>query len=150
MTRCGQSRTILSATIVPAQRSSRVSNLAFPMLPQISPASLFLGVSEYAGASCFAPSLLSASPARPYFLACSGSQSEAKSPFEHQMVLAMTVSSVMVVVKPVVHGIGINPEGEFATVNQRPVVLRPIGDGGKRLAHDADLKERVVIRSPAS
>jgi hypothetical protein len=66
------------------------------------------------------------------------------------MVLAMTVSSVMVVVKPVVHGIGINPEGEFATVNQRPVVLRPISDGGKRLAHDADLKERVVIRTPAS
>ncbi|MBP4077979.1 hypothetical protein [Aeromonas sp. MrichA-1] len=50
--------------------------------------------------------------------------------------------------EPVVHGGGINPEGERATVNQRPVVLRPVGDGVKRCAHDADLKGMVVIRSP--
>ena len=55
----------------------------------------------------------------------------------------------MVVVEPVVHGGGINPEGERATVNQRPVVLRPVGDGVKRCAHDADLKGMVVIRSPS-
>ncbi|MFB2907685.1 hypothetical protein ACE1BH_22635, partial [Aeromonas jandaei] len=34
------------------------------------------------------------------------------------------------------------------TVNQRLVVLRPVGDGVKRRAHDADLKGMVVIRSP--
>ncbi|WP_421290862.1 hypothetical protein, partial [Aeromonas veronii] len=28
------------------------------------------------------------------------------------------------------------------------VVLRPVGDGVKRLAHDADLKGMVMIRSP--
>ncbi|MFB2962877.1 hypothetical protein ACE1BM_24810, partial [Aeromonas jandaei] len=28
------------------------------------------------------------------------------------------------------------------------VVLRPVGDGVKRRAHDADLKGMVVIRSP--
>lgn len=33
-------------------------------------------------------------------------------------------------------------------VNQRLVVCRPVGDGVKRLAHDADLKGMVVIRSP--
>ncbi len=40
------------------------------------------------------------------------------------------------------------PEGEKATVNQRLVVLRPVVDGVKRRAHDADLKVMVVIRSP--
>ncbi len=54
----------------------------------------------------------------------------------------------MVLVKPVVDGICINPEGERVTVNQRLVVLMPVGDGVKRLAHDADLKGMVVIRSP--
>lgn len=34
----------------------------------------------------------------------------------------------MVVVEPVVHSIGINPEGERAKV----CVLRPVGDGVKR------------------
>ncbi|WP_218972935.1 hypothetical protein, partial [Aeromonas veronii] len=38
--------------------------------------------------------------------------------------------------------------GEGATVDQRLVVLRPVGDGVKRLAHDADLKGMVMIRSP--
>lgn len=55
----------------------------------------------------------------------------------------------MVVVEPVVHDFGINPEGERASVNQRLVVLRPVGDGVKRGAHDADLKRMVVIRSPS-
>ncbi|MGL6049786.1 MAG: hypothetical protein ACRC16_07270, partial [Aeromonas salmonicida] len=31
----------------------------------------------------------------------------------------------------------------------RLVVLRPVGDGVKRCAHDADLKRMVVIRSPS-
>ncbi len=53
----------------------------------------------------------------------------------------------MVVVEPVVHDLGINPEGERATLNQRFVVLRPVSDGVKRRAHDADLKGMVVIRS---
>ncbi|WP_234704187.1 hypothetical protein, partial [Aeromonas veronii] len=34
--------------------------------------------------------------------------------------------------------------------NQRLVILRPVGDGVKRRAHDADLKRMVVIRSPSS
>ena len=54
----------------------------------------------------------------------------------------------MVVVEPVVHDLGINPEGERVTINQRLVVLRPISDGMKRRAHDADLKGMVVIRPP--
>ncbi|WP_206665205.1 hypothetical protein, partial [Aeromonas salmonicida] len=41
----------------------------------------------------------------------------------------------------------INPESERATVDQRPVVLRPIGDGVKRFTHDADLRGMVVLRS---
>ncbi|WP_234799727.1 hypothetical protein [Aeromonas veronii] len=49
----------------------------------------------------------------------------------------------------VIHGASINPEGEGTTVNQRLVVLRPVGDGVKRRAHDADLKRMVVIRSPS-
>ncbi|WP_241519210.1 hypothetical protein [Aeromonas salmonicida] len=53
----------------------------------------------------------------------------------------------MVLVKPVIHGLGINPESERATVDQRPVVLRPIGDGVKRFTHDADLRGMVVLRS---
>ncbi len=85
-----------------------------------------------------------------------GSQGEAENPLEHQegrdglvgVELATTPSPVMVVVEPVVHGICINPEGEGATVDQRLVVLRPVGDGVKRLAHDADLKGMVMIRSP--
>ncbi|WP_206665200.1 hypothetical protein, partial [Aeromonas salmonicida] len=36
---------------------------------------------------------------------------------------------------------------ERATVDQRPVVLRPIGDGVKRFTHDADLRGMVVLRS---
>ncbi|WP_204790539.1 hypothetical protein, partial [Aeromonas salmonicida] len=32
-------------------------------------------------------------------------------------------------------------------VDQRPVVLRPIGDGVKRFTHDADLRGMVVLRS---
>ena len=56
---------------------------------------------------------------------------------------------MMVVVKPVAHGLGIDPEGERATVNQRLVVLRPVGDGVKRCAHNADLERMVVIRSPS-
>jgi len=56
---------------------------------------------------------------------------------------------MMVVVEPVIHGASINPEGEGTTVNQRLVVLRPVGDGMKRRAHDADLKRMVVIRSPS-
>jgi hypothetical protein len=43
----------------------------------------------------------------------------------------------------------INSEGERATVNQILVILRPVGDGVKRLAHDANLKGMVVIRSPS-
>ena len=50
--------------------------------------------------------------------------------------------------KPVVHSLGINPEGEGTTVNQRLVVLRPVVDGVKGRAHDADLKGMVVISSP--
>lgn len=57
---------------------------------------------------------------------------------------------MMVVVEPVVHDFGINPEGERATVNQRLVVLRPVDDGVKRRAHDADLERMVMIRSPSS
>lgn len=57
---------------------------------------------------------------------------------------------MIVVVKPVVHGLGINPEGERTTVNQRLVVCRPVGDGVKRRAHDAELKRLVVIMSPSS
>ncbi|MGL5037595.1 MAG: hypothetical protein ACRC6F_07655, partial [Aeromonas sp.] len=34
----------------------------------------------------------------------------------------------------------INPESERATVDQRLVVLRPVGDGMKRFAHDGYLK----------
>jgi len=56
---------------------------------------------------------------------------------------------MMVVVKLVAHCLGINPEGEGTTVNQRLVVLRPVGDGVKLRAHDADLKGIVVIRSPS-
>lgn len=63
--------------------------------------------------------------------------------------LAAAPPPMMVVVEPVVHGLGINPEGEGTTVNQRLVVLRQVGDGVKRRAHDADLKEMVVIRSPS-
>ena len=55
----------------------------------------------------------------------------------------------MVVVELVVHDFGSNPEGERATVNQRLVALRPVSDGMKRLAHDADLKRMMVIRSLA-
>ncbi len=33
------------------------------------------------------------------------------------------------------------------TVDQRPVVLRPIGDGVKRFTHDAVLRGMVVLRS---
>ncbi len=44
---------------------------------------------------------------------------------------------MMVVVEPVIHGASINPEGEGTTVNQRLVILRPVGDGVKRRAHDA-------------
>ena len=62
--------------------------------------------------------------------------------------LAAAPSPVMVLVEPVIHGVYINPEGERATANQRLVVLMPVGDGVKRLAHDADLKGMVVIRSP--
>lgn len=54
----------------------------------------------------------------------------------------------MVVGEPVVNDLGINPEGERVTVNQRLVVLRPVGDGVNQLAHDADLKGGVVIRTP--
>ena len=46
-----------------------------------------------------------------------------------------------------IHGACINPEGEAPTVNQTVVVLRPVGDGVKRRAHDEDLKRMVVIRS---
>jgi hypothetical protein len=46
-------------------------------------------------------------------------------------------------VKPVIHGLGINPDSERAMV----VVLRPIGDGVKHFTHDADLRWMVVIRS---
>ncbi len=56
---------------------------------------------------------------------------------------------MMVVVEPVVHCIDINPEGEGTTVNQRLVVLRQVGDGVKRRAHDADLKGMVLISSPS-
>jgi hypothetical protein len=54
---------------------------------------------------------------------------------------------MMVLVKPVIHGACINPEGERTTANQRPVVFRPVGDGVKQPAHDANLKKMVVIRS---
>ena len=59
----------------------------------------------------------------------------------------MAPSPVMVVVKPVVHSRDINPEGEGATRNQRPVVLRPVGDGVKRL--DANMKGMVMITTPS-
>ncbi|KTA91913.1 hypothetical protein VO71_16770, partial [Aeromonas salmonicida subsp. smithia] len=80
---------------------------------------------------------------------------EAENPFEHQkgtdalvgVELTASPFSVMVLVKPVIHGLGINPESERATVDQRPVVLRPIGDGVKRFTHDADLRGMVVLRS---
>jgi hypothetical protein len=55
---------------------------------------------------------------------------------------------MMVVVEPVVHGVDINPEGKNTTVDQRVVVLNPVSDGLKQRAHDADLKERVAIRTP--
>ncbi|WP_204790563.1 hypothetical protein, partial [Aeromonas salmonicida] len=42
---------------------------------------------------------------------------------------------------------GINPESERATVDQRPVVGRPMGDGVKRFNHDADLRGMVVLRA---
>lgn len=54
----------------------------------------------------------------------------------------------MLVVKPVIHGIGIRSEGEGTTVNQRLVVLRSVSDEVQQLAHDANLKGMVVIRSP--
>ncbi len=84
-------------------------------------------------------------------------QGEAENALEHQegvdglvgVELAAAPSPVMVVVEPVVHDFGINPEGERATVDQRLIVLRPVGDGVKRRAHDADLKRMVMIRSPS-
>jgi hypothetical protein len=83
-------------------------------------------------------------------------KSESENPLEHQesadglvgVELAASPSPMMVVVKPVVHDLGSNPEGERASVNQRLVVFRPVSDGVNRRAHDADLKEMVVIRSP--
>ncbi len=80
----------------------------------------------------------------------------AENPLEHQegedgligVELVAAPFSVMIMVEPVVHGGGIHPEGEKATVNQRPVVLKPVGDGVKRLANDVDLKGMVMIRSP--
>ena len=54
----------------------------------------------------------------------------------------------MVGVEPIVHCICINPKGEGATVDQKPDVLRPVGDGVKRLADDANMKGMVMIRSP--
>lgn len=42
----------------------------------------------------------------------------------------------------------INREGGWATVNQRLVVLRSVGDGVKRRVHDADLKGMTAVRSP--
>ena len=53
----------------------------------------------------------------------------------------------MVLVEPVIHGLDINPESERATVNQRAVVLRSVGDGMKRVTHDADLRGIVMFRS---
>jgi len=53
-----------------------------------------------------------------------------------------------VVAKPIAHGFGINPEGELATINQRFVVFRSVGDGVRRRTHNADLKRMVVIRTP--
>ncbi|MNC34248.1 hypothetical protein D3C76_616670 [compost metagenome] len=47
---------------------------------------------------------------------------------------------MMVVVEPVVHDIRINPEGKGATVDEKLVVLRPVGDGVKRLAHECWLE----------
>jgi hypothetical protein len=55
---------------------------------------------------------------------------------------------MMVVVEPIVHGVDINPEGKSTTMDQRVVVLNPVSDGVKQRAHDADLKGRVVIRTP--
>lgn len=46
-------------------------------------------------------------------------------------------------------GGGISPEGERATRNQRLVVLRPVGDGVKRLADDANMKGMVMITTPS-
>ncbi len=42
---------------------------------------------------------------------------------------AAALPSVMVLMKPTVYGIGIDPKGEGAALDQRFVVLRPIGDG---------------------
>lgn len=85
------------------------------------------------------------------------SQIEAENPLEHQKsadglvgVELATPSPVVVLVKEVIHRVCINPEGVRTTANQRLVVLRPVGNGVKRLAHDADLKGMIVIRSPPS
>jgi hypothetical protein len=45
------------------------------------------------------------------------------------------------------HCICINPEGEGATVDQELDVLRPVGDGVKRL--DANMKGMVMITTPS-
>jgi hypothetical protein len=52
------------------------------------------------------------------------------------MIWSVVPSSVMVVVELVVHGVGINPQGERSTRNQKLVVLRAISDGVKRLANE--------------
>lgn len=52
------------------------------------------------------------------------------------MIWSVALSSVMVVVELVVHGVGINLQGERATRNQKLVVLRAISDEVKRLANE--------------
>ncbi|WP_423055242.1 hypothetical protein, partial [Aeromonas salmonicida] len=50
-------------------------------------------------------------------------------------------------VKPVIHGLGINPESERASFDQRPFLFIPSGDGLLPFTHDADLRGMVVLRS---
>ena len=52
--------------------------------------------------------------------------------------LATSPSPVMVLLKAVIHGVYITPEGQRARANQRLVVLRPVGNGVKRFAHNAN------------
>ncbi|HHQ4530639.1 TPA: hypothetical protein ACSP1Y_004467, partial [Aeromonas hydrophila] len=59
--------------------------------------------------------------------------------------LAAAPSLVLVMVEPFIHCLGINQEDEWATVAQRLVILRPVGDGMKSQAHDADLTWMTVI-----
>lgn len=90
--------------------------------------------------------------------ALSCAQGEIEYSLEHQegadslvgVERAAAPPSVMVLMKPVFHRFGIDPEGKRTTLNQRLVVLRPIGNSVTRFAHDADVKRDLLIRSRVS